>query len=117
MGWFIFFLWCVAAAATGAWVGWKVKGRPLTGFVLGVFLGWVGVGITALLPPTAEMRVQRRLRDDAINAEARRRQMGHQPWGYPDPPPWAGSSRVTSDQLAPGVVVPKPEHGSGETYR
>jgi hypothetical protein len=80
MGWAIIIIWVAAAAAAASWIGWKVKGRPLTGFLLGIFLGWIGVLVTALLPLTAEKRVQRRLRDEAVALEVQRRKQGRQPW-------------------------------------
>ena len=86
MGYVVFFIWCVLATATASWIGWKVKGRPLTGFLLGIVLGWIGVLIIALLPPTAEKRVQRRLRDGAVELEAQRRRAGLEPWTAPREP-------------------------------
>lgn len=80
MAWVVFFIWCVAATAAGSWIGWRVKGRPLTGFLLGIVGGWLGVLVMLLLPPTAEMRVRRRLRDEAIEAEVVRRRAGAEPW-------------------------------------
>ena len=79
MGWILFIFW-MASAGTGAWIGHRFKGRPLTGFALGVFLGWIGVAITALLPRSAEMRVQRRMASVAIDREAHARLRGEQPW-------------------------------------
>ena len=72
--------WFVAATACGSWVGHSMKGRPLTGFLLGLVFGWVGVGVTLLLPPTIEKRVQRKMRDDRVLMEATRREAGHVPW-------------------------------------
>ena len=69
MGYVIFMLWVAAAAAVGAWIGYSVKGRPLTGFLLGVFLGWLGVLILLFLPRTAEKKVQREMRSQAIREE------------------------------------------------
>jgi uncharacterized membrane protein YeaQ/YmgE (transglycosylase-associated protein family) len=80
MGWAVFTIWCVLATVVATWAGFSVKGRPLTGFLLGIVLGWIGVVILALLPPTAEKQVQRRMREAAIADEARRRQLGHEPW-------------------------------------
>jgi uncharacterized membrane protein YeaQ/YmgE (transglycosylase-associated protein family) len=80
MGWAIFIIWCVLATVVASWIGYSVKGRPLTGFLLGIALGWVGVLVIALVPPTAEKRVQRRLRDDAVTLEVQRRKMGAEPW-------------------------------------
>lgn len=86
MGAAIFIVWVVLAAAAASWVGWKVKGRPLTGFLLGVLLGWLGVLIIALVPPAPEMRVQRELQRRAIEDEASRRARGAEPWSGQDPP-------------------------------
>ena len=80
MGWVVLIVWLVIPTAVGSWIGFSVKGRPLTGFLLGIFLGWIGVGILALLPKTAEKQVQYRLRDDAITSEAQRRKRGYEPW-------------------------------------
>lgn len=80
MGWVVLIVWLVIPAALGSWIGFSVKGRPLTGFLLGIFLGWIGVAILALLPKTAEKKVQYQIRDAAITTEAQRRQMGYEPW-------------------------------------
>ena len=107
MGWALFIIWVVVATGTASWIGYKVKGRTLTGFLLGIFLGWIGVLITALLPPTAEKRVQRSMRDTAVAEEAARRQAGYQPWARePTAPPWAASGTITADQIAHGTVTP-----------
>ena len=86
MEWVLFIVWVCIPMGAGSWIGWKVKGRPLTGFLLGTFLGWIGVIIIACVPPAAEMRVQNRLRDDAVEREVRRRRAGMDPWTG-DPPP------------------------------
>lgn len=78
-GWTLFVFW-VASWAVGAWIGYRYKGRPLTGFLLAVVLSWLGVAITALLPRTAEAEVQHRMRRGAIDAEVARRQAGAEPW-------------------------------------
>ena len=83
MGWAVFIVWVVVATAVASYIGFSVKGRPLTGFLLGIFLGWLGVIIIALLPKTAEKKVQYRVRDAAIDAEAQRRQLGYEPWTGP----------------------------------
>jgi hypothetical protein len=88
MGWVIVAFW-VAATAVASWIGWSVKGRPLTGFLLGIFLGWLGVIITAFLPLTAEKRVQRQVRDTGVAEEAARRRAGLEPWSRDVPPPAA----------------------------
>lgn len=80
MGWAVFIIWVVVATAVASYIGWKVKGRPLTGFLLGIFLGWVGVLITALLPLTDEKRVERKMMADVIAYEAQRRLAGAPPW-------------------------------------
>lgn len=85
MGWVVFFIWVVIATAVASWIGYSVKGRSLTGFLLGIFLGWVGVLIIAVLPPTAEKKVQRGVRDTAIADEIARRRAGAEPWTAPRP--------------------------------
>lgn len=85
MGWVVFFIWCVLATVTATLIGFNVKGRPLTGFLLGIFLGWVGVLVIALLPKTAEKKVQYAMRDRAIALEAERRRAGAEPWTAPLP--------------------------------
>jgi uncharacterized membrane protein YeaQ/YmgE (transglycosylase-associated protein family) len=87
MGWAIIIIWVAIPAAVGPWIGLRVKGRPLTGFLLGIFLGWIGVLITALLPPTAEMRVRNRIRDAGVAEEADRRRAGAEPWSRDLDPP------------------------------
>lgn len=47
------FFWVVVATVIGYWVG-VGKGRPTEGALLGLFLGWVGVVITAVKPATEE---------------------------------------------------------------
>ena len=91
MGWVVFIIWVVIAPAVASWIGYRVKGRSLTGFLLGIFLGWLGVLIIALLPPTAEMRVRRGVRDEVIAEEVTRRRMGADPWTAPGPPGTASS--------------------------
>lgn len=80
MGWAIVIIWVAIPAVAGTWIGLRAKGRPLTGFLLGIFLGWIGVLVTALLPPTAEMRVRNRIRDTGVAEEADRRRAGLEPW-------------------------------------
>jgi hypothetical protein len=46
------------------------KGRPLAGFLLGLLLGWIGVIIIAVLPPTRDMQVQRERERLQIQREA-----------------------------------------------
>ncbi|NMP20776.1 hypothetical protein [Sulfobacillus harzensis] len=48
----VLLLW-VVAFFVAAWIGYK-KGRQPLGIVLGLFLGWVGVLIMALVGPTSE---------------------------------------------------------------
>jgi hypothetical protein len=100
-------IWCAAAAAVAWWIGHGAKGRPLTGLLLGLLLGWIGVLVTALLPPTAEKRVQRRLRDDAVAAEAARRRMLS---GQPQPWPGAAPAR---DFAWPPEPAPLPDRDTG----
>jgi hypothetical protein len=46
------------------------KGRPGTGFLLGLLLGWIGVIIIAVIPPTHDMQVQRERERLQIQREA-----------------------------------------------
>lgn len=85
MGWVFAIIWVAIPAAVGPWIGYSRKGRPLTGFLLGIFLGWLGVLITALLPPTAEKRVLLGMQDTAIAEEIMRRRAGAEPWTAPRP--------------------------------
>jgi predicted MFS family arabinose efflux permease len=77
MGYLVVF-W-IAQAGLGAWVG-SVKGRWLDGFLLGAILGLIGVLIIALMSPTPEKRVERKLRDAAVELEVQRRRAGEEPW-------------------------------------
>jgi hypothetical protein len=62
--------WVIAALAVSFSIG-KRKGRPWTGFLLGLLLGWIGVVIIAVVPPTHGMRVQRERERLEIQREAR----------------------------------------------
>jgi hypothetical protein len=66
-----FLVWAVTGAVIATAIGNWRKGRPLTGFLLGLFLGWIGVIIIALMPPTREKRVQRERERLEIEREAR----------------------------------------------
>jgi len=55
----------IAATLTG-----RRKGRPWTGFILGLLLGWIGVVVIAVTPPTHAMRVQRERERLQIQREA-----------------------------------------------
>ncbi len=48
MTFFLIIVWIVSAIAAGS-VG-KSKGRTFTGWLLGIFLGFIGLIIIALLP-------------------------------------------------------------------
>jgi MFS family permease len=53
----ILLIWVVGAIFAAGAIGNR-KGRPGTGFLLGLFLGWIGVIIIALTPATHDMQVQ-----------------------------------------------------------
>jgi len=65
----ILLIWVVAAIFVAGAIGNR-KGRPGTGFLLGLFLGWIGVIIIACIPPTREMLVQRERERQQIQREA-----------------------------------------------
>ena len=65
----ILLIWVVAAIFAASAIGNR-KGRPGTGFLLGLFLGWIGVVIIALIPPTRDMLVQRERERLQIQREA-----------------------------------------------
>ena len=52
-------------------IGNRAKGRPWAGLLLGLLLGWIGVIIIALIPPTHAKRVQRERERLAVEREAR----------------------------------------------
>lgn len=66
----VFLIWTVTAVIVAVLIGSR-KGRPLTSFLLGIFLGWIGVIIIALVPPTREKLVQRERERLEIEREAR----------------------------------------------
>jgi hypothetical protein len=115
MGWVVFGVWVVVATAVASWIGFSVKGRPLTGFLLGIFLGWLGVAIISLLPRTAEKKVEKAMSERAIREEAERRYVrgpqGYQSWSGPPAPqpqgpvqPWASAET----QQFPAAPSPPP---------
>lgn len=55
-----FFLWILPVVVASA-VGHH-KGRLALGVVLGIFLGWIGVIIIAVIPPTRAERLRRERR-------------------------------------------------------
>ena len=65
----ILLIWVVAAIFAASAIGNR-KGRPGAGFLLGLFLGWIGVIIIACIPPTREMLVQRERERQQIQREA-----------------------------------------------
>ena len=65
----ILIVWVIGAIFAAGTIG-NHKGRPGTGFLLGLFLGWIGVVIIALIPPTHDMLVQRERERLQIQREA-----------------------------------------------
>ena len=66
----ILLIWVVAAAVTSTIIGSR-KGRPWTGFLLGLLLGWIGVIIIAVTSSTRAERVERERERLQIQREAR----------------------------------------------
>jgi hypothetical protein len=62
--------WVLAAMFAASAIGNR-KGRPAAGFLLGLFLGWVGVIIIAVTPPTRDVLVRRERERQQIQREAR----------------------------------------------
>jgi uncharacterized membrane protein YeaQ/YmgE (transglycosylase-associated protein family) len=65
----ILLIWALGGIVAATLIG-RRKGRPGTGFLLGLFLGWIGAAIIALTPPTRDMQVQRERRRLQIQREA-----------------------------------------------
>jgi len=65
----ILLIYTLTAIFTAGAIGNR-KGRPGTGFLLGLFLGWIGVAIIALTPATHDMQVQRERHRLQIQREA-----------------------------------------------
>jgi hypothetical protein len=65
----ILLIWVLGAVVAASIIGNR-KGRPWTGFILGLLLGWIGVIIIAVTPPTHAMRVQRERERQRIQREA-----------------------------------------------
>jgi hypothetical protein len=76
----ILLVWVVAAIFVAGAIGNR-KGRPGTGFLLGLFLGWIGVVIIACIPPTREMLVLRERERLQIQREAAEYMGGQSPPG------------------------------------
>lgn len=62
-------VWVVGAIFAAGAIGNR-KGRPGTGFLLGLFLGWIGVIIIAVTPPTRDMLILRERERQQIQREA-----------------------------------------------
>lgn len=65
----ILLIWALGGIIAATIAG-RRKGRPWTGFVLGLLLGWIGVIVIAVTPPTHAMRVQRERERQRIQREA-----------------------------------------------
>jgi hypothetical protein len=66
----ILLIWTLSAIIAATVTGSR-KGRPWAGFLLGLILGWIGVIIIAVTPPTHEKRVARERERLQIEREAR----------------------------------------------
>jgi hypothetical protein len=76
----ILLVWVVGAIFAAGAIGNR-KGRPGTGFLLGLFLGWIGVIIIAVTPPTRDMLVLRERERLQIQREAAESMGGQSPPG------------------------------------
>ena len=76
----ILLVWVVGAIFAAGTIGNR-KGRPGTGFLLGLFLGWIGVVIIAVTPPTREMLVLQERERQQIQREAAEYTGGQSPPG------------------------------------
>ena len=65
----ILLIWTGTAIFAADIIGGR-KGRRGTGFLLGLFLGWLGVAIIACTPPTRDMLVRRERERLQIQREA-----------------------------------------------
>lgn len=65
----ILLIWVLGAIVAASIIGGR-RGRRWTGFLLGLVLGWIGVVIIAVTPPTHAMRVQRERERQRIQREA-----------------------------------------------
>ena len=68
---FILLIVWILAVIVAARIGSRRKGRPNLGLVLGLLLGWIGVIIIAVWPPTHDMLVLRETERLQIQREAR----------------------------------------------
>lgn len=66
----VLLVWVLAAMFAGDAIG-RRKGRRTAGFLLGLLLGWIGVAIIALTPPTRDMLIRRERERQQIQREAR----------------------------------------------
>lgn len=66
----ILLIWALGGIIAATIAGSR-KGRPWTGFLLGLFLGWIGVVVIAVTPPTRARLVQRERERLQIEREAR----------------------------------------------
>jgi hypothetical protein len=66
----VWVIWTITAVITAMLIGDR-KGRHWAGLVLGLLLGWLGVIIIALVPPTHEKLVEREKERLRVEREAR----------------------------------------------
>lgn len=71
----IFVIWALTGMIVATIIGGR-KGRRGAGFILGLFLGWIGVIIIAVMPPTHDMLVVREEERLEVQREARSREIG-----------------------------------------
>jgi hypothetical protein len=70
IGALILLVWAVGGIFAAGAIG-RRKGRPWAGFLLGLVLGWIGVVIIALIPPTHDAQVQQERERLQVQREAR----------------------------------------------
>jgi hypothetical protein len=66
----VWLIWAISGIIAAILIGDR-KGRHWTGLVLGLVLGWIGVIIIAVVPPTHEKLVEREKERLRVEREAR----------------------------------------------